>query len=582
MIPPEFINDVLSRVDIVDVVGQYVQLKQAGMNRQGLCPFHNEKSPSFTVSPTKQFYHCFGCGAHGTALGFLMEHNGLSFIEALKDLAQRAGMRLPEDKPLSRAQIAQQAEQKIRTQNITQTLDAAAKFYRDQLPKHPEAIGYLKRRGLTGEIAQKFGLGYAPSQPNLSSVFQDYAQGQSLIDSGLVKQKQESTRRYDFFRDRIMFPIRNIKGNIIGFGGRILDTGEPKYLNSPETSVFQKNQELYGLYEARSAIAQQKFALIVEGYMDVVALTQANIHNAVATLGTATSTLHIQKLFRFTDTLVFSFDGDKAGRKAAWRAMTQSLSHISDTRTIKFLFLPPEHDPDSYVREHGTEGFLAQISTAMTLSQFLLFGLNQAAPEGNAEARARQLHLAKPLLAAMPNCALRNQIIHAIANQLGISANDVTEYAELGQKTPLPKLAPAKSKRSQPAGIVEQAIKILLEHHTIAPHCHPNLWHQQPQHQALTELLSHLQAHPNISEAALHHHLEQLNHWPLYQHLLQQLMSQSSCSKEEALVMINAMERKLYKQFLDTQLEQLATQLNHDPNIKDEYSRLLQERAQFT
>ena len=579
MIPAEFINDVLARVDIVDVVGQYVQLKQAGMNRQGLCPFHNEKSPSFTVSPTKQFYHCFGCGAHGTALGFLMEHNGLTFIEALKDLAQRAGMKMPEDKPLSRQQIAEQTERKIRTQNISQALDEAAKFYKAQLPKHPEAIGYLKRRGLTGEIAQKFGLGYAPEHPNLSSVFTDYAESSSLIDAGLVKQREDSTRRYDFFRDRVMFPIRNIKGQIIGFGGRILDRGEPKYLNSPETPVFQKNQELYGLFEARASISHQKFALVVEGYMDVVALAQSDIHNAVATLGTATSALHIQKLFRFTDTVVFSFDGDSAGRKAAWRAMTNALPYTSDTRTIKFLFLPPEHDPDTFVREFGTDKFNAEISTAMTLSQFLLYGLKQAAPEANAEARARQLHLAKPLLQAMPNTALRTQIIQAIAEQLRISPNDVIEYAELSTHQRPTKRGIEKSKRTQPISAVEQALRLILEHPQIAKHANFNLWAQQPQHQTLTELMSFLHTQPDLPEAALHHHLEQLNHWPLYQHILQKQMQAPEITVEDALTTLQALEKHLYRQYLDNKLNILAKQLTHDQSVKDEYSQLLRERA---
>ncbi len=582
MIPAEFINDVLARVDIVDVVGQYVQLKQAGMNRQGLCPFHNEKSPSFTVSPTKQFYHCFGCGAHGTALGFLMEHNGLTFIEAIKDLAQRAGMRVPEDKPMSRQQLVEQTERKIRTQNIAQALEEAAKFYKSQLPKNSEAVGYLKRRGLTGEIAQRFGLGYAPEHPNLSSVFTDYADSSSLIESGLVKQREDGGRRYDFFRDRVMFPIRNIKGQIIGFGGRILDKGEPKYLNSPESPLFEKNQELYGLFEARAAISHQKFALVVEGYMDVVALAQSEINNAVATLGTATSANHIQKLFRFTDTIVFSFDGDSAGRKAAWRAMTHALPYTSDTRTIKFLFLPPEHDPDSFVRELGAEKFNAEISTAMTLSQFMLYGLKQAAPEANAEARARQLHLAKPMLQAMPNHALRTQIIQSIAEQLRIQSADVIEYAELVTNQRPAKRGVEKSKRSQPLSAVDQALRLILEHHEIAAHSNLELWASQPQHQALTELIGFLQQHPGIPEATLHHHLEQLDHWSLYQLILQKQMQSPASNREEAAIMLQALEKYLHRHYLDHRLSTLANQLAHDPSIKEEYSRLLRERAQYT
>ena len=583
MIPAEFINDLLLRVDIVDVVGQYVQLKQAGNNRQGLCPFHNEKTPSFTVSPTKQFYHCFGCGAHGTAIGFLMEHNGLTFVEAVQDLASRAGMKVPEDKPLSRQQIAEQAEQKIRTQNISQALEEAAKFYREQLPKHPDAIGYLKRRGLTGEIAQRFGLGFAPDHPNLSSVFADYAQSGSLIDAGLVKQREDSNRRYDFFRDRVMFPIRNVKGQIIGFGGRIMDKGEPKYLNSPETPVFQKNQELYGLFEARSSISHHRFALVVEGYMDVVALAQSGIENAVATLGTATSALHIQKLFRFTDRIVFSFDGDSAGRKAAWRAMSNALPYATDTRTIQFLFLPPEHDPDSFVREFGAERFNAEVQSAMTLSQFLLYGLRQAAPEGHAEARARQLHLAKPLLQAMPHNALRTQIIQSIADQLGIQAIDVAEYAEIATQTSRStKRAPEKNKRSQPLSSVDQALRWILAHPHIAQNAQLTIWQQQPQHQALTQLIQFLQTQPDTISAAIYHQLEQLDHWALYQHILQQQLQEPEITAENAQIELQSLEKSLYRQHLENRLQTLAQQLAHDPQAKDEYSRLLRERANYT
>ena len=579
MIPAEFINDVLSRVDIVDVVGQYVQLKQAGNNRQGLCPFHNEKTPSFTVSPTKQFYHCFGCGAHGTAIGFLMEHNGLTFVEAIHDLAARAGMKVPEDKPLSPQQIAEQTERKIQTQNINQALEEAGRFYREQLPKHPDAVGYLKRRGLTGEIAKRFGLGFAPEQPNLNSIFADYSQSFSLIDAGLVKQREDSQRRYDFFRDRVMFPIRNVKGQIIGFGGRIMDKGEPKYLNSPETPVFQKNQELYGLFEARSAISQQKFALVVEGYMDVVALAQSGIENAIATLGTATSNLHIQKLFRFTDRIVFSFDGDSAGRKAAWRAMTNALPYATDTRTIQFLFLPPEHDPDSFVREFGADRFNGEIQSAMTLSQFLLYGLRQAAPEGHAEARARQLHLAKPLLQSMPSNALRTQIIHSIAEQLNIQPIDVSDYAELTLSTRSTNKRPAKKdKRSQPTSLVDKALQLILAHPQIAQHAQLTIWQKQPQHQALSQLIIFLQAQTDLPTTALYYQMEQLDHWPLYQHILQRQLQEPDIAAEDAQTELQSLEKTLYRQHLDSKLETLAQQLAHDSNAKEEYSRLLQER----
>lgn len=583
MIPSEFINDLLNRVDIVDVVSQYVQLKRAGANHQGLCPFHNEKSPSFTVSASKQFYHCFGCGAHGSALGFLMEHNGLTFIEAINDLARQAGMTVPQDKPQSPQQIQANIAQKVRTQNLGQVLTEAAQFYKNQLREHPHAIAYLKRRGLSGEIAQRFGLGFAPFDPTLSSVFDDYNESSSLLDAGLCKQREGQNRRYDFFRERIMFPIRNTKGQIIGFGGRILDKGEPKYLNSPETPLFQKGQELYGLFEARSAIAQYQYALIVEGYMDVVALAQAGLTNAVATLGTATSTAHVQKLFRFTDTIVFSFDGDAAGRKAAWRAMVNALSLATDTRTIKFLFLPPEHDPDTFVREKGADAFAAEVQTAMTLSQFLLFGLNQAAPDGSAEARARQLHLAKPMLQSLPNGALRTHIIQALATQLNSTPSDVAEYCELATNQRPRKGAKEKTKRVAPPSSIERALDLVIAHPSIAQHANSSTWTHLPQHQALTSLIDLLHTQPQLSPAALSYQLDNADHHEWYQHILQKhLREPAQMSAEDALTAYTALETQLKREALEQRLKTLAVQISVDDAAKSEYMRLLQERTKLS
>ncbi len=581
LIPNDFINDVLSRVDVVDVVGQYVQLKKAGVNHQGLCPFHHEKSPSFTVSASKQFYHCFGCGAHGTALGFLMEHNGLTFVEAVNDLAQRAGMTVPKSEPVSPQQAAKQAEQKIRTQNIGQVLSEAAAFYKAQLREHPHAIAYLKRRGLSGEIAQKFGLGYAPFEPTLAQIFTDYKESTSLLDAGLCKQRDDG-RRYDFFRERIMFPIRNTKGQIIGFGGRVLDKGEPKYLNSPETPLFQKGQELYGLFEARSTISQMQYALVVEGYMDVVALAQAGLGNSVATLGTATSAAHVQKLFRFTDTIVFSFDGDSAGRKAAWRAMINALPLATDTRTLKFLFLPAEHDPDTYVRELGKDAFNGQVQSAMTLSQFMLYGLQQAAPDGNAEARARQLHLAKPLLLALPNGALRTQIINALAAQLQMQANDVLEYCELNINTRPRKMARDKSKRSPPTPVIERALDLILAYPELAQNAQLGIWQNASQHHALTGLIELLQAQPSLNGAALLHQLESSDYFELYQHILQkQLREQIATSIEAAEEAFIAHQNQLERELLEPQLHILAQQMSHDAAAKTQYMALLQRREEL-
>ena len=420
MIPPAFIHDLLARVDIVEVVGRHVQLKKAGINHKGLCPFHGEKSPSFIVSPTRQTYHCFGCGVHGNAVGFLMEHSGLGFIDAVRDLAQQVGMAVPEDESTP-AERERAAAQKQRQATLSDVLAKAAEHYRRQLKSSPRAVDYLKGRGLSGEIAAQFGLGYAPEGwRGLASVFPSY-DDPLLEESGMViVQGDEDTneadrKRYDRFRDRIMFPIRSVQGEVIGFGGRVLDKGEPKYLNSPETPVFSKGRELYGLHEARAALRQRGYALVVEGYMDVVALAQSGFGNAVATLGTACTAEHVQKLFRFTDSVVFSFDGDAAGRRAAGRALEASLPHATDTRSVRFLFLPTEHDPDSYVREFGAEAFEACVNAAVPLSRQIAEVAGAGHDLDTAEGRAHMLANAKPLWLALPDGALKRQLLGELA-----------------------------------------------------------------------------------------------------------------------------------------------------------------------
>jgi DNA primase len=420
MIPTAFLHDLLARVDIVDVVGRHVQLKKGGANLMGLCPFHGEKSPSFSVSPSKQFYHCFGCGASGDAIKFLTEHTGASFIEAVNDLAQQVGMTVPEEEstPAERERAAAMKQKRV---TLGDVLAKATEHYRRQLKASPRAIDYLKRRGLSGEIAAQFGLGYAPEGWRaLASAFPAY-DDPLLEESGMVivqegdSGDEASRKRYDRFRDRIMFPIRSVQGDVIGFGGRVLDQGEPKYLNSPETPVFSKGRELYGLHEARTALRQRGYALVVEGYMDVVALAQSGFGNAVATLGTACTPDHVQKLFRFTDSVVFSFDGDAAGRRAAGRALEASLPHASDTRTVRFLFLPPEHDPDSYVREHGAAAFERCVAEAVPLSRQLAEAAADGCNLDDAEGRARMLANARPLWAALPDGALRLQVLGDLA-----------------------------------------------------------------------------------------------------------------------------------------------------------------------
>jgi DNA primase len=425
-IPQSFIQDLIARADVTEVVGRHVQLKKAGANFLGLCPFHGEKSPSFTVSPVKQFFHCFGCGKSGNAIGFLMEHTGASFVDAVHDLASTVGMVVPADErsPQDRERAAQAKQVQA---SLNTVLEKAVPLYRQQLKSSPRAIDYLKRRGVSGDVAKAFGLGYAAEGwHNLS---QHYATSEEalLIEAGMMIEREADSpdaqaKRYDRFRDRIMFPIRNVKGECIGFGGRILDQGEPKYLNSPETPVFSKGRELYGLFEARTALREHGFALVTEGYMDVVALAQLGFANAVATLGTACTNEHVQKLFRFTDAVVFSFDGDKAGRRAALRALEASLPFASDTRSVKFLYLPPEHDPDSFIREHGKEAFSSFIAQALPLSRLLLDTAREGCDLNSIEGRSLLASQAKPLIQALPQGALRLQLLQELGEltELGV------------------------------------------------------------------------------------------------------------------------------------------------------------------
>ncbi|MBV8502669.1 MAG: DNA primase [Paucibacter sp.] len=415
MIPPGFIQDLLSRIDIVEVVGRHVELKKAGSTHKGLCPFHGEKSPSFCVTPSRQTYHCFGCGVHGNAIGFLMEYTGAGFVEAVEDLAQQAGMIVPEDSrtPEEREKAK---EQKARQATLNDVLERAARHYKASLKKSPRAIDYLKGRGLTGEIAAQFALGYAPEGwRTLASAFPEY-DDPLLVESGMVIEGDDD-KRYDRFRDRIMFPIRNVQGEFIGFGGRVLDKGEPKYLNSPETPVFVKGHELYGLFEGRAGLRKRGYALVVEGYMDVVALAQHGFGNAVATLGTACTAEHVHKLFRFTESVIFSFDGDAAGRRAAARALEAALPHASDTRTIKFLFLPTEHDPDSYVRAFGAAGFERYVEQAVPLSRQLQESAAEGCDLSTPEGRAHMLSNARPLWSALPEGLLKRGLLGELAKR---------------------------------------------------------------------------------------------------------------------------------------------------------------------
>ncbi len=423
MIPDSFKQDLLNRVDIVDIVERYVPLKKAGTNFSACCPFHSEKTPSFTVSPSKQFYHCFGCGAHGNAISFVMEYQGLGYVEAVRDLAESVGLKLPEFQP-------QQQKKVDAGPDLYEVLERAAHFYREQLKASPKAIEYLKRRGLTGKIAARFGIGYAPEGwQALEGVFPNY-QDKSLKDAGLVIDN-EAGKRYDRFRDRVMFPILNQRGSVIGFGGRVIGEGEPKYLNSPETPLFEKGRELYGLSQARLPIRESGKAVVVEGYMDVVALAQHEVGYAVATLGTATSATHIGKLLRQTDEVVFCFDGDSAGRRAAWHALEVSLPLLADQKTIRFLFLPAEDDPDSYVRAHGKEVFEARLREAWPLSEFLLTELKSRVDMNSVEGRSKLIHEARPLLQKIAAPVMQLQMLKQLAEMAGMTQDEAARLCDI-------------------------------------------------------------------------------------------------------------------------------------------------------
>ena len=419
MIPNDFIQSLLSRVDIVDVVERYVPLKKAGSNYVACCPFHSEKSPSFTVTPTKQFYHCFGCGAHGTAVGFLIEHAGMTFPEAVEQLAQQVGLTVP--KTGNRESLGPRRDE---LSHFSDLLDVAATYYKNQLKSSPRAIAYLKSRGLTGEIAARFRLGFAPDGwQNLENAVPDY-EDKALETVGLVI-VGEGSKRYDRFRDRIIFPISDAQGRNIGFGGRVIDSGEPKYLNSPETPLFVKGRELYGLFQARQPIRDAGMVVVVEGYMDVVALAQHGVGYAVATLGTATTAEHVKKLFRQAERIVFSFDGDAAGQRAAWRALENALPALTDGKETAFLFLPEEHDPDSYIREFGRKAFEEQLARAKPLSEYFIEELERRHPVDTAEGRAALVAEARPYFESLSAPLLRLLLSKRLAEVAGLTSAEL-------------------------------------------------------------------------------------------------------------------------------------------------------------
>ncbi|HGG9672461.1 TPA: DNA primase [Neisseria meningitidis] len=465
MIPSDFIDELLAKVDIVDIIDEQVPLKKGGANYMACCPFHKEKTPSFSVSPTKQFYHCFSCGAHGSAIGFVMEHQGLSFPEAVQFLADRVGMIVPKvrgqnDNPEVRA------ERKKKQQTLEETTAAAADFYAQQLKFNPAAKAYLDKRGLSAEVIAHYGLGYAPDgwQP-LTQVFQPYP-NTALVDTGMVIDNEG--RYYDRFRHRIMFPIRNPRGQVIGFGGRVLDDSKPKYLNSPDTPLFDKGKNLYGLYEGRAAVKEAERILVVEGYMDVVALAQFGVGYGVAALGTATTAEHVKILMRQADSIYFCFDGDSAGRKAAWRALENALPQLKDDKSLHFLFLPEEHDPDSYIRAYGKTQFEdALLNQSKPLSEYFWEHLSDDLNLNTQEGKAELVKTSSPLLAQITAPALAYLLKQRLSELVGIDPDNLAQL--LGQEAPKRhvkqknyKLPPISVKQPVIPTLVQRQIRSLL------------------------------------------------------------------------------------------------------------------------
>lgn len=509
LIPQSFIDDLMSRVDVVEVVEEYVPLKKKGKDWMACCPFHNEKTPSFSVSREKQFYYCFGCGAHGTALGFLMDHARMDFRDAVENLAERAGVEVPEE--------AGDGGRGPSLAPLYETLEQAAAWYQRQLREHAQAgraVDYLRGRGLSGEVAARFGLGFAP--PGWDNLLQalgpDEAARDRLAQTGLTITRDDG-RTYDRFRDRVMFPIHDRRGRVVAFGGRVLDDSTPKYLNSPETPVFHKGRELYGLHQAQTARGARERLLVVEGYMDVVALAQHGIEGALATLGTAATSDHLQRLFRTVPEVVFCFDGDRAGRTAAWRALETALPHMREGHQARFMFLPEGEDPDSLVRTEGREAFEARMSEAVSLSTYLFDQLTQQVDMSTLDGRSRLVELARPLVGRLPPGAFRQLVLGRLGELAGMDTAAVTDALEgRAARTP-PRERPAR-RGTPPSGrpsLVRQTITLLLHHPSLAGHAaglERVATLDRPGVPLLVELLELLHARPNLTTAGALQHFQ--------------------------------------------------------------------------
>ncbi|MDA8391064.1 MAG: DNA primase [Gammaproteobacteria bacterium] len=553
-IPSPFIDAVLARTDIIELIGTRVPLRKAGKDHKACCPFHEERTPSFTVSATKQFYHCFGCGAHGTAITFLMEYERLGFVEAVTELARRAGLDLPEEG----------APVRPAGPDLRPVLADASRYFQEALRRHPaagRAHDYLKGRGVTGSIAKTFHLGYAPAAwDGLASALSQY-DGKTLERAGLVIARDQGGY-YDRFRDRIMFPIEDLQGRVIGFGGRVLDRGEPKYLNSPETVLFHKGRELYGLPQAVKAIERERRVVVVEGYMDVIALAQHGITHTVATLGTATTREHLERLFRLCPEVVFCFDGDRAGRDAAWRALEQALSVLRDGRQVTFLFLPEGEDPDTLVRREGLEGFGQRLRRAMELRQFFFDTLSRQVDLTRDDGRARLFELAKPLLSKLPGGALHEIMMTRLAELTGLAGDRVRALA------PAPSPLPAHPGRGFRAGfspkgspsLVRQAIALLLQAPALIGEVGELPAFDRPGMDVLAALVTLLKTTPGLSTAAVVERFGETEHY--------QALARLAAWEYPALVADQAQELRAIMDRLSEQARKESTQNRYKELIR--------------
>jgi len=579
MIPESFKQDLLNRVDIVEVVSRYVRLKKGGANYQGLCPFHNEKSPSFSVSPAKQFYHCFGCGAHGNAIGFLMAYGGLGYVDAVKDLASGAGMQVPESQPRSPEAARYEAERKEKEASLGELLEQAMEFYRAELKKSPRAIEYLKNRGLTGEIAARFRIGYAPDDwTGLKAAFPDYEQ-KGLEEAGLVIANEG--KRYDRFRDRVMFPILNSKGAVIGFGGRVMKPEDtPKYLNSPETPLFSKGREVYGLIQAREALRESGRVLVVEGYMDVVALAQFGVGYAVATLGTATTPDHIVKLLRLTDELVFSYDGDAAGRKAAWRALETSVPLATDAKPIRFLFLPVEHDPDTYIREHGKEAFEQLVREAPTLSEFLIAELRAQHDLNTPEGRAGFLIASKTYLEKLTAPALRMQLLREFASLAKVSTEDIEKLIQPNRPQTFQRSAPARTSAVLVVPLERKLLRYVLLVPKLVKELELDLLNQSLTETGFLNFIAGKEVDEDASSAFLIEFFQGTD--------FEQMVFSAQAEIEEQQIPVETMESEfrsvhvaLRINRMNEEIESLKSRVNADPRLGQRLNVLVKELGQL-